>query len=142
MPATRAGALGVSRVAAGLVPATVLLGVQSVGQTMWQNGLKFVSIALVTCGLALMGISVVNQPPAKEGQTSACFSPVHWMFWMMGTDIEEELQNPTPVFEPGPSIVPAWDSEQVSDLARFFREEQEKRDQMMEEIRARWGTPK
>jgi hypothetical protein len=63
------------------------------------------------------------------------------MFWAVGRDLEQELRNPTPVFDPGRSVVPAWDSGQVSDFARYLEEEREKRDRLTEEIRSRWGTP-
>jgi hypothetical protein len=63
------------------------------------------------------------------------------MFAALGRDLDEELRNPPPLFDPGRQVVPAWDSEQVGNFARYLKEEQEKLDQLTEEIRARWGTP-
>lgn len=97
---------------------------------------KFVSIAIVTCVLATGGMWLYQQPKMKEPST--LFSPVHWMFWVAGKDFDQELRNPKPVFDFHP-VVPAWDSGQISDFARYMEEEQEKRDRLMEDIRSRWG---
>jgi hypothetical protein len=108
---------------------------------MLQGALKYASIALITCVVATGGIYVSNLTSVKERGVSTLFSPAHWMFWATGRDLEEELRNPTSVFDPGTPVVPAWDSEQIGNFARYLEEEKEKRDQMMEEIRARWGSP-
>ena len=100
---------------------------------------KFVTIAIVTCMVALGGMWYRNRPSKNERGLSTYFSPAHWMFWVTGRDLEKELRNPTPVFDPGHQVVPAWNSGQVNDFARYMNEEQKKRDQLMEEIRARWG---
>lgn len=96
---------------------------------------KFVSIMIVTFALATGGMWLSKQPKPKGPGSS----PAHWMFWLVGRDLEEELRHPsTPFFEPAEPIVPAWSSG-MSEFSRYMQEEQEKRDRMFEEIRAQWG---
>ena len=97
---------------------------------------KFVSIVIATFALVTGGMWVANQPADKmPGKGS---SPAHWMFWLVGRDLDEELLSPKPVFDPGQFVAPTWDL-QEGEFARYMREEQEKRDRLMEEIRAQWG---
>lgn len=111
-------------------------------ETTLQSGLKFFAIAVVTFAVATIGLWIANMPPVKEHRSSTLLSPAHWMFWVTGRDLEKELREPAPVFDPGEPVIPVWDSEQVGNFGRYLQEEQEKRDQMMDEISARWGTPK
>ena len=107
---------------------------------------RFVSIAIVTCVLVTGGMWVAKHPSKKANEPSNFLSPAHWMFWLAGRDFDEELRNPepwytpTPWFESGRSVVPAWKSGEISDFSRYMKDEQDKRDQLMEDIRSRWGS--
>jgi hypothetical protein len=101
---------------------------------------KFFSIVIVTFVIATGGVWLANRPAVQEpGKSQNLLSPAHWMFWLVGRDLDDELRNPKPVFDPGRRVVPSWDSGQVSDLGRYLSEEQDRRDRMSEEIRAKWG---
>jgi hypothetical protein len=111
----------------------------AVSESTLRVAARYVSIAVVTCAIATGGMWLWKRPSVQKDGPSTLLSPAHWMFWVTGRDIEQELRNPTPVFEPGEPVVPAFSSEQIGDFARYMKEEQEKRDQMIEEIRAKWG---
>ena len=106
-----------------------------------QCALKYASMAIITCVVATGGLWIANLTSLKRARSFNALSPAHWMFWVTGRDLEVELRNPTPVIDLGTPVIPAWDSEQIGNFARYLKEEQEKRDQLMEEIRVRWGTP-
>lgn len=103
-------------------------------ESMLTGASKFISIVIVTFVLITGGMWIANQPEKKSKGSS----PAHWMFWAVGRDLEEELRNPEPWFDQDKFVAPAIDFE-GGDFARYMREEQEKRDRLMEEIRAEWG---